>query len=583
MSYAEPLPDGWERVASRTRPGEVTYLNTITGRRSAQRPTVNAATDSVRRRAQAGEPPSAGPDVSALPALDPHGPGFDAMPAAPTDLAEVERRLRADRTAIVELQSTLSALQRVVEDVQGWGAAAESPKDAPTTESPVEAVSDEAEADAEMPLSADAWNQAVDESLYGALIMSLAYQSQRRERAGCGELIIMILGVLFTFAVLLMQSLTCWGLTNSIGQASFARDDDYSTRVFNPGGSDDPHKWFNVYYKDIAEMPIPTFAAMLFCYGMLADSILSEIRNLVVTYAILMANMEVAGTNGTGLVWWISGHVFHVLRVSMFLVFCCSLLFLIAFSDGPEDVLMNSLASVFILEADDTFMAIVSGTWLTRPRWVRDMCAFSHARCEQLAAAARSGGWHTAMELGVFSYFLGWCAFIPTAFVLQRRLGQGNLPLGPYQLSDRDFYTDTLYGRIVPAACLLSALAHVVIHSRVVGNVALETAPPYSARIKVDNAEPAPSRSNLFTFSLRLILFTLFETSMLLLVFFGLQLKGIQENLLSADIGIKAHFFSSWTQWIVVKFVVAEDVSSGMGSGGDDAAAFANASTAIAS
>ena len=70
---------------------------------------------------------------------------------------------------------------------------------------------------------------------------------------------------------------------------------------------------------------------------------------------------------------------------------------------------------------------------------------------------------------------------------------------------------------------------------------------------------------------------------MLLLVFFGLQLKGIQENLLSADIGIKAHFFSSWTQWIVVKFVVAEDVSSGMGSGGDDAAAFANASTAIAS
>ena len=35
----DPLPDGWERVASRSRPGEFTYLNTITGKRVRQRPT----------------------------------------------------------------------------------------------------------------------------------------------------------------------------------------------------------------------------------------------------------------------------------------------------------------------------------------------------------------------------------------------------------------------------------------------------------------------------------------------------------------------------------------------------------------
>ena len=565
---SERLPDGWERVTSRTRPGEHSYLNTITGRRSAQRPTVTAATDCEQRRTAlpAVEPTRAGPGVSALPALDP--------------LAEVQRQLGKDGTAIAELQSALSALQRVVEEVQGRPATAESPKDAPTAESPVEAAPDEAEADgSEMPLSVDAWAQAVDESLYGALIMSLAYQSQRRERIGCGELIIMIFGVLFTFSVLLMQSLTCWGLTNSIGQASYALDDDYSVRAFNPGGSDDPHKWSNVYDNAIAKMPVPTFTAMIFCYGMLADSILSELRNLVLTYAILMSNMEGAHANGTGLGWWIFGHIFHVLRVSMFLVFCTSLLFLVAFSDGPEDVLMNSLASVFILEADDTFMAIVSGTWFPRPRWVQDACAFSSARCEQLAAAARSGGWHTSMELGVCSYFLGWCAFIPRTFVLQQRLGQGDLPHGPYQLSDRRFYTDTLYGRIVPAACVLSALAHVIVHLRVVGNVALKTAPPYSPRIKVDGAEPAPGRANPFTFSCRLVLFTLFETAMLLFVFFGLQLKGIQEKLLHAQIGIEAHFFESWTRWIAVEFYVSEGVSSGLGGGGDDAA-FSNASTA---
>ena len=78
---------------------------------------------------------------------------------------------------------------------------------------------------------------------------------------------------------------------------------------------------------------------------------------------------------------------------------------------------------------------------------------------------------------------------------------------------------------------------------------------------------------------MRLVLFTLFETAMLLFVFFGLQLKGIQEKLLHAQIGIEAHFFESWTRWIAVEFYVSEGVSSGLGGGGDDAA-FSNASTA---
>ena len=39
MEAVEPLPEGWERVSSRSRPGQVSYLNTITGRRVMQRPT----------------------------------------------------------------------------------------------------------------------------------------------------------------------------------------------------------------------------------------------------------------------------------------------------------------------------------------------------------------------------------------------------------------------------------------------------------------------------------------------------------------------------------------------------------------
>ena len=39
MSYKPPLPEGWEEVQSRSRPGEISYQNTKTGRRTRVRPT----------------------------------------------------------------------------------------------------------------------------------------------------------------------------------------------------------------------------------------------------------------------------------------------------------------------------------------------------------------------------------------------------------------------------------------------------------------------------------------------------------------------------------------------------------------
>ena len=43
MEAEGPLPEGWERVSSRSRPGQVSYLNTTTGRRVMQRPTEPAS------------------------------------------------------------------------------------------------------------------------------------------------------------------------------------------------------------------------------------------------------------------------------------------------------------------------------------------------------------------------------------------------------------------------------------------------------------------------------------------------------------------------------------------------------------
>ena len=48
MEAEEPLPEGWERVSSRSRPGQVSYLNTTTGRRVLARPTEPASAASDR-------------------------------------------------------------------------------------------------------------------------------------------------------------------------------------------------------------------------------------------------------------------------------------------------------------------------------------------------------------------------------------------------------------------------------------------------------------------------------------------------------------------------------------------------------
>ena len=58
MEAEEPLPEGWKEVSSRSRPGQVSYLNTLTGRRVMQRPTEPAKTTDAPRAAAAPTTPA---------------------------------------------------------------------------------------------------------------------------------------------------------------------------------------------------------------------------------------------------------------------------------------------------------------------------------------------------------------------------------------------------------------------------------------------------------------------------------------------------------------------------------------------
>ena len=66
MADAEPpLPDGWSRVESRSRPGAFSYENAHTGKRVEQRPTV-AARPAPKLRKPKRERPER-PDGDGLP------------------------------------------------------------------------------------------------------------------------------------------------------------------------------------------------------------------------------------------------------------------------------------------------------------------------------------------------------------------------------------------------------------------------------------------------------------------------------------------------------------------------------------
>ena len=50
MREEAPLPDGWTQVESRSRPGEISYMDAQTGRRVKQRPPEPAAAVYERMR-----------------------------------------------------------------------------------------------------------------------------------------------------------------------------------------------------------------------------------------------------------------------------------------------------------------------------------------------------------------------------------------------------------------------------------------------------------------------------------------------------------------------------------------------------
>ena len=150
-------------------------------------------------------------------------------------------------------------------------------------------------------------------------------------------------------------------------RSNFASVDDDR---FTMGQDDAPHSFRFAYERAAGGLPLPTLALLVFCTGMVALYTLNELRSIMTAFLVLRAQAGDAllpfGVllRGRALelpfvsrvcaaLCWHGAHAIHLLRLGMVLQFVMSTAHLIGCSDGPADILLNSVAALFILDADD--------------------------------------------------------------------------------------------------------------------------------------------------------------------------------------------------------------------------------------
>ena len=150
-------------------------------------------------------------------------------------------------------------------------------------------------------------------------------------------------------------------------RSNFASVDDDR---FTMGQDDAPHNFRFAYERAAGGLPLPTLALLVFCTGMVALYTLNELRSIMTAFLVLRAQagdallpfgvllrvraLELPFVSRVcAALCWHGAHAIHLLRLGMVLQFVMSTAYLIGCSDGPADILLNSVAALFILDADD--------------------------------------------------------------------------------------------------------------------------------------------------------------------------------------------------------------------------------------
>ncbi len=141
---------------------------------------------------------------------------------------------------------------------------------------------------------------------------------------------------------------------------------------FTNGIDDLAHNFYFVYEASLNKIPVPVSALIFLSVFVVALSMLSEVRSVTTLFLAHVDTAEAlalprcaggASRSVFSTVFWTLSHLIHLLRMGLICSFIVSSSFLIGCSDGPAQILLNSVAMLFILDVDDLLAKALDAPW----------------------------------------------------------------------------------------------------------------------------------------------------------------------------------------------------------------------------
>ena len=217
---------------------------------------------------------------------------------------------------------------------------------------------------------AEALEEQLRESYYGRVQVSLLYLSRkcaRGEPLRPAHVLFVLAKFALVFCLCFLQNIALAVVMDEQVLYAEASDDRFTNGI-----DDLAHNFYFVYRASLNKIPVPVSALIFLSVFVVALSMLSEVRSVT---TLFLAHVDTAealalpraagGSSQSALstVFWTLSHLIHMLRMGLICSFIVSSSFLIGCSDGPAQILLNSVAMLFILDVDDLLAKALDAPW----------------------------------------------------------------------------------------------------------------------------------------------------------------------------------------------------------------------------
>lgn len=279
---------------------------------------------------------------------------------------------------------------------------------------------DPAHATEETPIQT-AMNELVSESWFCYTTVIALIESAPDSRRQWLDTLSAASSQLVSCGIMFLQAMALETVHTGIRIVGQVTDDDYFEANISPSGSDDPKVYRLIYQKKVNGLPLGTIVLLVFSFGILGVALVSEVRQITLTYTLLHEHWaQSSQSTSLKVVWLCVSEVQLLFRICIYVLFCEASMWLLGFSDGPFNLVLNALAIQFIVDCDDAVAKIA------RERWFgRNLSYERRATALVQVVAKRTAHRGPALEISVALYLAAYAIFVPFSFIIQKRLGSG--------------------------------------------------------------------------------------------------------------------------------------------------------------